>query len=125
MSLRNYVIAGSMLMPLALWLSGCGKSATTESQSSPVGAAAVESGAAPAESGDQDADVASALASLPAPDRQQAVQQAICPVSDQKLGTMGTPLKIEAEGQSVFLCCEGCKDKFLDDTATYLAKLKK
>ena len=36
-----------------------------------------------------------------------AVQE-ICPVSGQKLGTHGTPLKVKIGKEIVFLCCQGC-----------------
>ncbi len=34
--------------------------------------------------------------------------QAICPVSGQKLGAHGTPLKVKIGEEVVFLCCKGC-----------------
>ncbi len=42
-----------------------------------------------------------------------AIQQ-ICPVSGEKLGSMGAPIKVDAGGQHVFLCCKGCMGKQLD-----------
>lgn len=42
-----------------------------------------------------------------------AIQQ-ICPVTGEKLGAMGTPIKVQVEGQIVFLCCKGCMSKQLD-----------
>ena len=52
--------------------------------------------------------VASGLAKLPAADRVLAKVQAICPVLDSKLGSMGAPVKVELAGEPVFLCCAGC-----------------
>lgn len=44
-----------------------------------------------------------------------AVQE-ICPVSGQKLGAMGTPVKVEVgqEKEQIFLCCRGCVNKKID-----------
>ncbi len=36
-----------------------------------------------------------------------AVQQ-ICPVSGQKLGAHGNPLKVKLGQETLFLCCQGC-----------------
>lgn len=37
--------------------------------------------------------------------------QGICPVSGNKLGSMGTPVKIKLGEESAFLCCKGCVGK--------------
>jgi hypothetical protein len=34
--------------------------------------------------------------------------QAICPVSGQKLGGHGTPVRVKIGAEEVFLCCKGC-----------------
>ncbi len=72
-----------------------------------------------------DADIASGLAKLTAEDRALALSQKICPVSGERLGEMGEPVKLDVKGQPVFICCEGCKDKILSHPDEYLAKLKK
>lgn len=49
--------------------------------------------------------------------------QKLCPVMDEPLGGMGTPLKVTGLGRDVFLCCKGCL-KFLEkEPQKYLAKL--
>ncbi len=58
-------------------------------------------------------------------DRKLAKAQKVCPVSDQKLGSMGTPIKIEYDGKVIFFCCQMCKPRFEKDPETYLAKLQK
>jgi hypothetical protein len=68
-------------------------------------------------------EVTAAFASLSEADRTAALAQKICPVSDEPLGTMGTPLKVTVEGRDVFLCCEGCKKALEEDPQKYLAKL--
>jgi hypothetical protein len=68
-------------------------------------------------------DVPDAFAALSEEDRAAAMAQQVCPVSDEELGSMGTPIKVTVNGRDVFLCCAGCKDKLLADPETYLAKL--
>lgn len=66
-----------------------------------------------------------ALADLPEEDRKSAMKQHFCPVSGEMLGVMGAPEKIEVKGQTVWICCDDCKDKLLADPDKYLAKLNK
>ena len=66
-----------------------------------------------------------ALASFSEEDRASAMKQHFCPVSGAMLGTMGAPEKVDVEGQAVWICCDGCKDKLLGDPEKYLAKLMK
>lgn len=50
-------------------------------------------------------------------------RQKTCPVMDEPLGSMGTPIKVTGLERDVFLCCKGCV-KFLEkEPAKYLAKL--
>lgn len=63
------------------------------------------------------------LAELPEADRALAVKQKTCPVSDEPLGSMGKPIKLEIKGRTVFLCCEGCEEDLKKDPDKYLAKL--
>jgi Cu(I)/Ag(I) efflux system membrane fusion protein len=64
------------------------------------------------------------LVGLAPVDRDQAVAQAICPVTGKRLGSMGTPVKVVVRGSKVFLCCEGCEGSIKDAPEKYLAKLK-
>ncbi len=66
-----------------------------------------------------------ALADLPEEDRKSAMEQHFCLVSGEMLGVMGAPEKIDVNGQMVWICCDGCKDKLLADPDKYLAKLNK
>ncbi len=50
---------------------------------------------------------------------------ATCPVSGKKLGTMGDPIVVEADGSEVKLCCKGCVKKFKADTAKYMGIVNK
>ena len=78
------------------------------------------------EHGDADsAKIEKALAKLSAEDRTLAEQQKICPVTEELLGSMGTPIKLTVKGQDVFICCAGCEEDLRDDPEKYLAMLKK
>ena len=64
-----------------------------------------------------------ALAKLSAEDQILAAQQKTCPVTGEQLGSMDKPDVVEVSGRKVLLCCEGCREKLLDDPEKYLAKL--
>lgn len=73
---------------------------------------------------DPDAQIEAALAHLSAEDRILVEQQKFCPVlTDNRLGSMGTPVEIMVDGQPVFLCCSGCKEKALADPKATLASV--
>lgn len=65
------------------------------------------------------------LAKLSPEDAASAEKQHFCPVSGEMLGTMGAPKKIDVNGQHVWICCDGCKDKLLANPDEYLAKLQR
>ena len=46
-----------------------------------------------------------------------------CIVSDNKLGSMGTPVTLVHEGQQVKFCCQPCVAKFKANPDKYLASL--
>ena len=48
---------------------------------------------------------------------------AVCPVSDEKLGSMGDPIVFVHAGQEVKLCCKNCRKDFDASPAKYIAKL--
>ncbi len=47
--------------------------------------------------------------------------QKVCPVMDEPLGGMGTPIKVLVGDKPIFLCCKGCIKKVTADPAKYLA----
>lgn len=47
-----------------------------------------------------------------------------CPVSGEELGSMGEPVSIVHEGQTIKFCCDNCVPKFKKDPEKYMAKLK-
>ena len=59
----------------------------------------------------------------PANTRSLAERQRICPVTGQRLGSMGKPYKVRVKGRDVLLCCRGCEARFMNDPDKYLAKL--
>ncbi|MAT69117.1 MAG: hypothetical protein CMJ58_06285 [Planctomycetaceae bacterium] len=63
------------------------------------------------------------LANLSAEDAAAARKQHVCPVSGEMIGVMGPPIKVTVKGQDVWICCEGCRQKLLDNPDEYLAKL--
>lgn len=52
-----------------------------------------------------------------------AAQQA-CPVMDEPLGSMGTPVKVMVGDKPIYLCCKGCIKKVKAEPATYLAMVE-
>lgn len=65
--------------------------------------------ARPSMTEDEASKVRAALAKLSPVDRKLAEAQQFCPVHpDNRLGSMGVPVKILIQGQPVFLCCKGC-----------------
>ena len=75
-----------------------------------------------------DSDVAAEMAKLSPEDRKEAEAQKFCVVSDGSLlGSMGPPIKLDINGESVFVCCGGCKSAALknpEKTLATVAKLK-
>jgi YHS domain-containing protein len=52
------------------------------------------------------------------------VNNKTCPVSGQDVNAMGHPYEVNYKGQTVKLCCESCKDKFMADADKNLEKAK-
>lgn len=90
---------GAAVVVLAL---GCGKSqdAPSPGAADPTSAPAVKD------------EVAAERAKLSPEDRALVEAQEWCVVSpEERLGSMGPPLKLDIKGQPVFVCCKGCKRK--------------
>ncbi|MGE5195128.1 MAG: efflux RND transporter periplasmic adaptor subunit [Deltaproteobacteria bacterium] len=76
-----------------------------------------------AQKSDRERKVAAALAKLSEADRKLAAKQRFCVILPKsRLGSMGTPVKVEIEGKAVFLCCEGCRKVALADPEGTLKK---
>src|SRR5206468_4256156 len=65
--------------------------------------------ARPSMTRDEQDKIKVALAKLDPEDRRLVESQGNCPVlTDNRLGSMGTPAKVMVKGQPVFLCCSSC-----------------
>jgi hypothetical protein len=60
---------------------------------------------------------------LPQADQKAALAQGVCAVGGEPLGSMGVPIRMTADGRTVFLCCKGCEPEFRRDPAAILRKL--
>ena len=60
----------------------------------------------------------------PADPAEAIARQSICPVTGAKLGSMGDPIPVLANGQTVFLCCAGCLEAIESKPDYYLARLQ-
>jgi outer membrane murein-binding lipoprotein Lpp len=70
-------------------------------------------------------DVAAERSKLSPEDRALVEAQEWCAVNnDERLGSMGPPLKLDIKGQPVFVCCKGCKKKAEADPDKTLAKVE-
>ena len=47
-----------------------------------------------------------------------------CPVSDEKLGEHGKPVKVTHEGTDVWLCCKDCLKDFNKEPAKFTKMVK-
>jgi hypothetical protein len=73
----------------------------------------------------KEARIRESLARLDPKDRALAEAQQYCPIeSDNRLGSMGPPVKVMVEDQPVFLCCKGCTKQALADPEKTLAKVR-
>lgn len=73
-------------------------------------------------SSEQSKKIDEALGQLSATDRVLAERQRVCPVAGMRLGSMGVPIRVEVGDQSVFICCEGCRDRLLGEPGRYLRR---
>ncbi len=122
--MRNRILTGFTLVVMSvLW--GCSQPKTPPTTSSTPATASISESSGSAES-ILASRVTTAMAELSVEDRELAMAQKFCAVADgSRLGSMGTPYKIEVEGKPVFLCCEGCKEGALEDPHATLAKVEK
>lgn len=62
---------------------------------------------------------------LPEAEQTAAMEQKLCPISGDHLGSMEVPIKVTLKDQAVYLCCAGCKKKAEAEPEATLAKLGK
>ena len=130
---RMLLSASIVIVAIAALVSGC--NSTTPPTAAPAvtpsgGEEAGHEGHNHAEHADQGAAEShetdgDPMAELSPEDRAAAEKQELCPVSGEKLGSMGTPYKTVVKDQTVFLCCDGCEENLIKDPDKYLAKLNK
>ena len=67
----------------------------------------------------------SEVTTVPASSQQVAAtaiaRQKVCPVSGKPLGSMGSPVAVDANGDTVYVCCAGCVAAVKANTAKYAA----
>jgi YHS domain-containing protein len=61
---------------------------------------------------------------LPQDDRELAAAQGVCPVTGEPLGSMGVPIKVNVQGRTVFLCCQGCVAEIEAHPDKYLKQME-
>ncbi len=65
------------------------------------------------------------LAKLDPADRKLAEAQVFCAIDDEnRLGSMGMPIKVMVKDQPVFVCCKSCRKQALDHPDKTLAKVE-
>lgn len=51
----------------------------------------------------------------------RVIQNKLCPVMGEPLGSMGEPVPVTVAGETLFVCCRGCVKKVKADPAKYFA----
>ena len=114
--MTRYRFAAALLLISAVLAGGCGGNKDAPTAETPPGA---PKAVTPVGDG-----VASERARLDPADRALVEAQEWCVVStDERLGSMGPPIKLDIKGQAVFICCKGCKRKAEADPDQTLAKV--
>jgi hypothetical protein len=108
------------LPALALLVLGCNGANTTRERVDDKPASAQ-----PGNSVERDARAQANLAKLSPEDRKLAEEQDYCAVeSDNRLGAMGTPVKVVLKDQTVFVCCKACVAEAESHPDETLARVK-
>jgi membrane fusion protein, copper/silver efflux system len=119
--------SGSFLIDAETRLNPAAGSTYFGASGGPPGRGAPRSGASTSRAAsDEDGKVSANLARLSPEDRRLAEAQRFCPVQqDNRLGSMGPPVKVIVQGSPVFLCCKGCEEEARDHPDQTLATLQK
>jgi len=110
-----------------LSLAGCGGGPKQKDSSVAQDAKNLGSQEAPKAPGqsDEEAELRSERAKLSPEDQRLVAAQEFCAIStEERLGTMGAPVKLVIKGQPVFLCCKGCEKRALANPDQTLAKVE-
>jgi hypothetical protein len=120
---ERVVSSGSFLVDAETRLNPAAGSIYFGSSSSSKTASAGASNVRPSTPEDPNAKIEAALATLSPADRESAQQQRTCPITGNRLGVMGPPLKVAIGEETVWLCCSSCKEESLKDPQATLAKV--
>lgn len=116
------VRARVLVLGFAVVAFGCGEKASTPTTSPAPGGAPT-----PGDTG-HSAEVQKERGKLSPEDRALVDAQEWCVISqEERLGSMGAPIKLMIKDQPVFICCKGCKKKAESDpdkTLATVAELK-
>lgn len=73
----------------------------------------------------EDIQLAATLKKLSPQDRELAERQKFCPILESsRLGSMGIPIKVQLDGQTIFVCCPSCEAPAKKDAAGTLKKIE-
>jgi hypothetical protein len=115
----RYLVGGTAAAMLGLAIVGCGER-PTQTASKPAEPVVT------AKEDPEEVEIREALAKLSPEDRTAAEKQRFCVIQeDSRLGAMGTPIKLDVKGRTVFVCCRGCRTDALADPNKTLARLDK
>lgn len=104
--MSRYIVAFLSISIAVIVMSGCGPTGKT-----PHGKSVSD-------------DIAAERAKLSVEDKALVESQEWCAVSnDERLGSMGAPVKLMLKGQPVFLCCKNCTRRAEADPDKTLAKV--
>lgn len=109
------ILNAASLAALALFLTGCGSAQNGTPTAAPQ-----------AQHGDHNekAEQQAAFSKLSDEDRPLAEAQGYCVVTSEPLGSMGPPIKLVVNEQTVFVCCKGCEKKAQSNPDKTLAKVE-
>jgi hypothetical protein len=84
-----------------------------------------DKGGSPPKANAGDSKIQASLAKLSSEDRKLAEAQKWCAIEQEnRLGDMGTPVKVMVKDQPVFLCCKSCQKRALADPDKTLAAVE-
>lgn len=123
--MKQSICLAAFLAVAAIVLAGCSGTPQAPTQPGGTNAPSVSHDQGSQDDGTAGSDMEkmkAELKKLSPEDAASVEKQHFCPVSGKMLGSMGAPIKVEVKGKSVWICCEGCKQKVLDNPDEYLAK---
>jgi len=110
-----------LCVPSVLLLLALGCTYSTPNAGRPSGPDVGKAG--PASPKEDEAKIAANLAELSPEDRKLAESQKFCAVEeDNRLGTMGVPIKLVVKDKPVFICCKSCKGEVEGDPDKFIAR---